>query len=449
MATADFHEVADVRLNGQTVVYEHGWQSWSPTGTYPATATSPRAPSSRSHTGHFRPGKAAPEHGFQGEGLLAVAGDDDGVVRIWSAPDPSREVPSIRARAEEGRLVVSADGEVAEQSYPGGLWTALGAWADDIAGRAGLGPVPSLPTVWCSWYQYFLGVTEEDVLENLAAIDELDLDVGVVQIDDGYETEIGDWLDRSPRFPSPLAELADRIRAGGRRAGIWTAPLLVGERSRLATHHPDWLVRGASAGRNWGQDLAALDVTHPDAAAHLQHVFRTFSDWGFDYFKVDFMYAGAVEGVRWEDATGIAAYREALRLIRQAIGPSATLLGCGAPILPSVGLVDAMRVSPDTGPQYEPNGDDLSQPSQLAAVLTGRARAFQHARFWVNDPDCLIARPVVERREEWARHVERFGGLRGSSDRLASLDEWGLETTRRLLRPSSTEPFDLSQLDAA
>jgi len=45
--------------------------------------------------------------------------------------------------------------------------------------------------------------------------------------------------------------------------------------------------------------------------------------------------------------------------------------------------------------------------------------------------------------------VERFGGLRGSSDRLASLDEWGLETTRRLLRPSSTEPFDLSQLDAA
>ena len=108
-----------------------------------------------------------------------------------------------------------------------------------------------------------------------------------------------------------------------------------------------------------------------------------------------------------------------------------------------------MRVSPDTGPQYEPNGDDLSQPSQLAAVVTGRARAFQHARFWVNDPDCLIARPVVERREEWARHVERFGGLRGSSDRLASLDEWGLETTRRLLRPSSTEPFDLSQLDAA
>jgi alpha-galactosidase len=52
----------------------------------------------------------------------------------------------------------------------------------------------------------------------------------------------------------------------------------------------------------------------------------------------------------------------------------------------------------------------------------------------------------VERREEWAGHVERFGGLRASSDRLESLDEWGLETTRRLLRASPTEPFDLSSL---
>jgi alpha-galactosidase len=444
-----FRDVAEARVKRHTLVYEHGWQSWSPTGAYPATATSPRAPTARSQTMHYRPGKPVPEQGFQGEGLLAVGSGDEGTVRIWSAPDPSREVPSIRARALDGRLVVSADGDVTETSYTGGLYAALAAWADEFAARARVGPVPSLPTVWCTWYQYFIAVREEDVLENLAAIDRLDLDVGVIQIDDGYETEIGDWLERSLRFPTPLADLADRIRATGRRAGIWTAPLLVGERSRLAADHPDWLVRGADPGRNWDQQLGALDVTHPDAAGYLEEVFRTFSEWGFDYFKIDFMYAGALEGGRWADVTGIAAYREALRLIREAVGPRATLLGSGAPILPSVGMVDAMRVSPDTGPQYDPHDADLSQPSQLAAVLAGRARAFQHARFWVNDPDCLILRPIVERREEWAQHVERFGGLRGSSDRLESLDDWGLETTRRLLRPSSTEPFDLSYLDVA
>ena len=74
-------------------------------------------------------------------------------------------------------------------------------------------------------------------------------------------------------------------------------------------------------------------------------------------------------------------------------------------------------------------------------MITGRARAFMHGRFWVNDPDCLIVRPEVERREEWADHVAAWGGLRASSDRIASLDEWGLATTRELLSCSPVEPF--------
>ena len=59
----------------------------------------------------------------------------------------------------------------------------------------------------------------------------------------------------------------------------------------------------------------------------------------------------------------------------------------------------------------------------------------------MNDPDCLVAAPHVERREEWADVVERWGGLRASSDRLRELDGWGLETTRRLVRPVGAGPF--------
>jgi alpha-galactosidase len=114
-------------------------------------------------------------------------------------------------------------------------------------------------------------------------------------------------------------------------------------------------------------------------------------------------------------------------------GPDAYLVGSGAPILPSAGLVDAMRVSADIAPQYEPDGGDPSRPSQFGATLSTVGRAFQHGRFWVNDPDCLIVRPAVERRAEWSDVVERYGGLRISSDRIADLDDWGLNTTRRLL----------------
>jgi alpha-galactosidase len=47
----------------------------------------------------------------------------------------------------------------------------------------------------------------------------------------------------------------------------------------------------------------------------------------------------------------------------------------------------------------------------------------------------------VERREDWAQVVENYGGLRTSSDRLRGLDDWGLETTRRLIRPGGITPF--------
>jgi alpha-galactosidase len=148
---------------------------------------------------------------------------------------------------------------------------------------------------------------------------------------------------------------------------------------------------------------------------------------------VDFLYAGALEGVRHTDVDALSAYRAGIGIVREAIGPDAYLLGCGAPILPSLGLFDAMRVSPDTAPHRRPEAGDYSQPGQDPAEFTGAARQWQHGRFWINDPDCLMARPAVETRERWAAHVAATGGLMASSDRLLSLDQWGVETTRRIL----------------
>jgi alpha-galactosidase len=161
----------------------------------------------------------------------------------------------------------------------------------------------------------------------------------------------------------------------------------------------------------------------------LADVFGGLRAHGFDYFKLDFIYAGALAGPRHEDVTGIEAYRSGLALIREAAGADAYLLGCGAPILPSVGLVDAMRIGPDTYAPEVPHGPD----DPLRGEACARARRWQHGRFWVNDADCLVARPSFARREAWAAVVEECSGLRSTSDRIADLDEWGLDTTRRLL----------------
>jgi alpha-galactosidase len=429
-------ELADLPVDTRTgLVYEHGWQSWSPAGTRRPDATSPRPRRARWQTMAFRPEEPAPDAGFQGEGLLAIQPEAGAPVTVFSAPDPHRAVPSIRARFEAGRLHVSSDGEVRTTTHGTDLPTALAAHADAEAARLAVGAPRQLGTGWCSWYQYFDDVREEDVLDNLAAADRLELRIDTVQLDDGYQTGIGDWLTRrTDRFPSPLADLAARIADTGRAAGIWTAPFLVGADSELARTHPDWLVDGAEASdEHWGQRIGVLDVTHPAAAEHLVEVFRTLRSWGYSYHKVYFLYGGAMAGRRHADCSGLEAYAEGLRLVRAGIGDDAVLLGCGAPLLPSIGKVDAMRISPDIDPHWDPALDDVSQPSQRGALLAGRARAWQHGRWWVNDPDCIIVRPEVERRGTWARYLAAHRALAVSSDRLVDLDDAGLAWTRQLL----------------
>ncbi len=358
-----FTPVAAVPVDRRNArVHEEGWQSWSPSGAYALGATPYRPTNANWATVCYRPGVTVPDGIFQGEGLLALDPGDGSPVRLWAAAEPTRSVPSVRLAVADGQVAeISADGPVKEWTGPD-IQSVLGEWASGLGLEA---PRPA-PTVWCSWYEYFTAVTEDDIHENLRAMDTLDLPVDVVQIDDGYQKALGDWLTLSGRFRS-RAGIADKIRSRGRRAGIWTAPFLVDPASDLAAEHPDWLVRDttggfAHAGRNWGHDLRILDTTHPDAAACLTEVFTTLRAEGYDYFKVDFLYAGALDGVRHADVDALTAYRSGIRLIREAIGADSYLLGCGAPLLPSIGLFDAMRVSPDTAPHRRPEAEDYCQP---------------------------------------------------------------------------------------
>jgi alpha-galactosidase len=432
---------ATLRIDPTTaLVYPEGWQSWTPTTTYHVT-DQPHRPVDANHRrigyradSPTQPGPASEGHptrqpGFVGEGLLAVQPAAGEQVRIFATESPF-EVPSIRANIEGDSVRIEADGPFTEHlADTANLTQALRDWAQHFAAAE---PPRPAPRVWCSWYQYFMHVTESDIGENLDAMAAHNLPVDVVQIDDGYQRHLGDWLDPSDRFDD-LAALVARIREAGRRAGIWVAPFLAGERSSLAAEHPNWLIPDADPGWNWDQQLRALDTRQPAARQHLHNVFAALAALGIDYFKLDFLYAGALQGSSRTVAESITAYRSGLELIRDAVGPESHLVGCGAPMLASVGLVDAMRVSPDTAAYVEPASGDLSSPSQRSAMLTGRARQWQNGILWTNDPDCLIARGDVAQREQWAAYVNSVDGLRSISDRINSLDDWGLRTTRAYL----------------
>jgi alpha-galactosidase len=431
-----------MRIDSQGArVYPEGWQSWTPTRIYGARQRQLAPVDDNHRTIGYRGDceRVTVPGSFLANGLLAVQQDVGEPVQIFSATSP-HDVATIRAYVNNDELTVTSRSTVQHwESETTDFDQALGAWGRRCANDFGVkNAFGTPPRVWCSWYQYFGSVRALDIVENLDAIDQHQLDVDVVQIDDGYQSSVGDWLTPSAHFfegaQGTLRDLVDRILATGRRAGIWLAPFLVGERSRLAHEHPDWLLAGVDAGSNWGQRLLVLDMRMSAVRDHLTDTFASFREIGVDYFKLDFMYAGALRANGISTAAAVRQYRQSLELIREVVGVDSYLVGCGAPILASVGLVDAMRVSPDTAPYIEPVSGDMSSPGQSSAVANSIARQWQNGVFWTNDPDCLLARPGVESREQWAEHVMAVNGLRSFSDRIESLDQWGLDTVRTYLQ---------------
>jgi alpha-galactosidase len=276
------------------------------------------------------------------------------------------------------------------------------------------------------------------------------LPLDLVLIDDGYESAIGDWGSVDPaKYPLGMKETADRIRAGGRHPGIWTAPFCASCESRLFAEHPDWVLRDETgqpvvAFQHWGKDIYGLDLSVPVVCDWLRTLFQTLSnEWGYDLFKVDFLYAAALAKAKRQDprVTRAAAVRKGLEIIREAVGGK-FVLGCGAPLGPSVGLVDGMRIGTDVHVEWRPFWPDLSAPSVSNAMLNSVTRSFMHRRLWLNDPDCLLLRPrgpnsnlSVNEARFLATVASISGGLILDSDNLPELTPERLDYLRRVLPP--------------
>jgi alpha-galactosidase len=333
---------------------------------------------------------------------------------------------------------------------------ALDLYARELGSNMGARKWPHVPTGWCSWYQFFTEVTQEDILRNLdylAAMHNSTL-LDYIQIDDGYQAEVGDWLTVNRKFPSGMRSLAERITQRGFKPGIWLAPFLVHERSQVYAEHPDWILRDQQeqpvvALWNWDGYNYALDTTHPEVDQWLRKVIGTMvEEWGYEYLKIDFIYAAALRGVRHDrQSTSVEAYRRGLELIREVAGDR-FVLGCGAPFAPSVGLVDGMRIGPDVAPSWgNPSETGNEQPQGLhRAVRSTLANAWMHGQLWANDPDCLMLRARQSELTEaevqsWSAIVALSGGMVLLSDDMGLLES---EQERVALLARTLPPSNLA-----
>jgi len=404
----------------------HGWQSWSACeGRALDRDGAPPFPSGAWLRGMFH-GLGAPppdRAGWHDSDLLSVAANESGAACLAGLLEQGRATGLVflRREADAVRVEIEAQLELPlapdARLEPERFRFALGAscdalleqFATELGALGGARTHAPFQAGWCSWYQFFAAVSEADVLRNLEALARLRemLPVDVVQIDDGYQRAIGDWLETNERFPRGLGKLAGEIRSAGFTPGIWTAPFCVVAESELFQSHTDWLLRrGADPllgllHADWSRDhrVYVLDPSLPAVQRHLRGTFASLSELGFDYLKLDFLYTAALQADAADASlTRAARLRRGLEAIRAGAGPDAFLLGCGCPLGAAVGLVDGMRIGPDVAPHWEPRpqpriaGIEDTAPSAANALRNTFARAFMHRRLWLNDPDCPIAR---------------------------------------------------------
>ncbi|HLF01346.1 MAG TPA: glycoside hydrolase family 36 protein [Anaerolineales bacterium] len=451
--------------------FSNGWQSWSHAGSLTADRVQPYT-----HLGPIQSpvnySPHTPNSPIKGQfasdmfGVLAcpqkhsaiVAGflsqrEQFGSVDIVADP----LTPSIRLRAQCDDVIVPLDAEVKTdwayvQLIPEHDLDPLCEYAEAVA-RENSARIPAeTPVGWCSWYQYFDKVTEADVRSNLERLvaERDSLPLTLVQLDDGFQPNVGDWFETNEKFPSGLHSLAGSIRARGFTPGLWLAPFIARPDSKLARDHGDWFIRNsvglpANAGYVFNTFARGLDPTHPAVQNHTRKLISTaVNEWGFPYLKLDFLYAAALSGGRHDPArTRAQAMRRGLEIIREAAGPETFILGCGCPLGSAVGLVDAMRIGPDVDVQWLPKyygasapfRDETGMPSARNSIRNTLARAPLHRRWWLNDPDCLLVREstalTLDEVTTLATLVALSGGLFLLSDDLAALSP----ERRKLLEP--------------
>ena len=284
---------------------------------------------------------------------------------------------------------------------------------------------------YTSWYNDYQNINEEKVKYALDGIDNENYDL--FQIDDGYETFVGDWLDIDKnKFPNGLKPLVDAIHDKGLLAGIWLAPFVCETKSRVFREHPEWCYKEGGklvyAGGNWSK-FVPLDINNPEAVEHIKKSLQLYVDLGFDFFKLDFLYAAGL--VRNGELTRAETMHKMMSLLREVLGDK-LILGCGVQLSSAFGVVDYCRIGPDVSLIF----DDVfymkfAHRERISTKITLQNtiyRSLMNGLVFNNDPDVYLLRDDnIKLSKEQKKALLVINTLCGSvyftSDNVSEYDE--------------------------
>ncbi|HET8782167.1 MAG TPA: glycoside hydrolase family 36 protein [Pyrinomonadaceae bacterium] len=429
-----------------TRLYGEGFQMLSQTG---GTLGQPLDLGNYTDAKHYKMSTPAASKTLYGMVMLSPSPTDNHLFAFTSC---RRFAGQFYLNGESLKVVVDAEGR---ELGPGETWQLESFMRDSGSDRERLleslasqlvanhPPLrfPKPPTGWCSWYCFGPRVTAQQVLDNLDFIAKHTPGLRYVQIDDGYQPAMGDWLETGAAFGGNVQGVLKQIRQRGFEPAIWVAPFVAEEKSHVFQQHPDWFVKD-SEGKPLRSDRVTfggwrrgpwyvLDGTHQEVQKHFENFFRTMKrEWGCTYFKLDANFWGAIHGGHFHDprATRIEAYRRGMQAILRGVENS-FVLGCNHPIWPSLGLIHGSRSSNDIKRTWERIATTARQ---------NLSRNWQNGRLWWNDSDAVVLTGDLPDNEfEFhATAIYASGGMILSGDDLTKIGEQKLAMLRKLQPPT-------------
>ena len=293
-----------------------------------------------------------------------------------------------------------------------------------IRGRGAV-EVPEKLAGYTSWYNYFANIDASTIRRDLNGLIsatkglQVAKDSEIFQIDDGWQTAVGDWKIDPVKFPVPanekggLAAIVDEVHKAGMKAGLWLAPFCVGSDAKVLRDNPEWILKTRKGGKKkaiagfngWGGPLDpfyAFDLENEEVRKHIKDVFKKVWEWGFDLVKLDFLYAACMFP-RGGKTRGRLMH-EAMKFLREEClddkkingGGQKLLLGCGVPIVSALGYVEACRIGCDVDLTYKPRFYGKCTNEEI--VSAGNAmnntiwRSHLDGNFFLADPDVFFLR---------------------------------------------------------
>lgn len=294
---------------------------------------------------------------------------------------------------------------------------------------------------YTSWYRHYQNISKDTLLTDLEAITAQKYKADVFQIDDGWQTKVGDWLSiDGDKFPDGLAPLVAEINGKDLMAGLWLSPFVCEKDSEAFRKYEHWLLKDDSrnyvkGGSNWS-GFYVFDIYNEEFRDYLRKVFDTIiNDWGFRFLKLDFLYAACI--YPRENKTRGQIMSDAMDFLREST-KGALLLGCGVPLASAFGKVDYCRIGCDVSLDWNDKPHmrlmHRERISTRNSILNTVFRRQLNGRAFYNDPDVFILRDsdtqLTHGQKQCLAEVNAMlGGVLFTSDNVSEYDE----TTQKIL----------------